>query len=437
MADELIQATGINGGLGGSWWSNPMIGLFSGGGLPSPCSAALGDFGWFNDMENSIKEKSSYSLGEIISVSDSDHSSLITLQNPTPPPPRLLPESGSLVDSGLEILGFGFSPSCSTTDWNQQNFIDDRVQGNYNPMMQDVASRLTNYGSVEMINQPCSMINSGDSSVDSTTTYDGGVLPELSFSMSPTTSYAMIQSLLESDDHNLDCPISLFEDKQTMAYDSWPRVSQQLGGLGNDDEDMMINPLINKYLNTSSISNVDSLMNDARASEQNYSLSSSSTETVDERPCDTNLKSKKNVNKVRHFGSKFLNDNKEPSLKRPRVETPSSFPTFKVRKEKLGDRITALQQLVSPFGKTDTASVLHEAIEYIKFLHDQVNVLSTPYLRKNGSSIQLYQQMINGHDEGSKQDLTRRGLCLVPISFTFPIAHETPVDFWTPTPTFG
>jgi hypothetical protein len=83
-----------------------------------------------------------------------------------------------------------------------------------------------------------------------------------------------------------------------------------------------------------------------------------------------------------------------------------------VRKEKLGDRITALQQLVSPFGKvsfwifllfsnstltiaslcfvirlkahpmvmysylfqTDTASVLHEAIEYIKFLHDQATV---------------------------------------------------------------
>nr|GMC89885.1 transcription factor bHLH112-like [Ipomoea batatas] len=50
---------------------------------------------------------------------------------------------------------------------------------------------------------------------------------------------------------------------------------------------------------------------------------------------------------------------------------------MQVRKEKLGDRVTALQQLVSPFGKTDTASVLHEAIEYIKFLHDQVNVCST------------------------------------------------------------
>nr|ACR38371.1 unknown [Zea mays] len=41
-----------------------------------------------------------------------------------------------------------------------------------------------------------------------------------------------------------------------------------------------------------------------------------------------------------------------PRLKKSRTGTPSPLPaTFKVRKEKLGDRITALQQLVSPFGK--------------------------------------------------------------------------------------
>lgn len=40
-------------------------------------------------------------------------------------------------------------------------------------------------------------------------------------------------------------------------------------------------------------------------------------------------------------------------LKRPRLETLSPLPSFKVRKEKLGDRITALQQLVSPFGKVN------------------------------------------------------------------------------------
>ncbi|KAF2293302.1 hypothetical protein GH714_000013 [Hevea brasiliensis] len=42
--------------------------------------------------------------------------------------------------------------------------------------------------------------------------------------------------------------------------------------------------------------------------------------------------------------------------KKSRLESRASCPPFKVRKEKLGDRIAALQQLVAPFGKTDTAS---------------------------------------------------------------------------------
>ncbi|KAL9269786.1 Transcription factor bHLH123-like protein, partial [Drosera capensis] len=119
--------------------------------------------------------------------------------------------------------------------------------------------------------------------------------------------------------------------------------------------------------------------------------------------------------------------------KRPRNEASSTLPPFKVRKEKMGDRITALQQLVSPLGKTDTASVLSEAIEYIKFLHQQVNVLSTPYL-KSGASLQHQQNNEKTKDQdGSKQDLRSRGLCLVPVSSTFPVAHETTVDFWIPT----
>ncbi|XP_062180729.1 transcription factor bHLH123-like isoform X2 [Phragmites australis] len=88
------------------------------------------------------------------------------------------------------------------------------------------------------------------------------------------------------------------------------------------------------------------------------------------------------------------------AAKKTRIETPSHLPTFKVRKEKLGDRITALQQLVSPFGKTDTASVLHEAIEYIKLLHDQVASLSSPYLRC-GRPVKLQQQQ--GFLSGGRQ----------------------------------
>ncbi|XP_062207093.1 transcription factor bHLH112-like isoform X2 [Phragmites australis] len=123
------------------------------------------------------------------------------------------------------------------------------------------------------------------------------------------------------------------------------------------------------------------------------------------------------------------------AAKRPRIEAPSPLPTFKVRKEKLGDRITALQQLVSPFGKTDTASVLHEAIQYIKFLHDQVASLSSPYL-KNGIPLQQFQQ--KGHEDAkdngdTKQDLRSRGLCLVPVASTYTVASETVPEFWHPT----
>ncbi|XP_062185527.1 transcription factor bHLH112 [Phragmites australis] len=124
----------------------------------------------------------------------------------------------------------------------------------------------------------------------------------------------------------------------------------------------------------------------------------------------------------------------EPAFKKPRLATPSPLPTFKVRKEKLGDRITALQQLVAPFGKTDTASVLHETIEYIKFLHDQVSVLSAPYLKNNGHRVPPLKSSSTDKSKDSHGEISLkgRGLCLVPISSTFAVASEVPVDFWTP-----
>ncbi|OAO99985.1 hypothetical protein AXX17_AT4G04990 [Arabidopsis thaliana] len=120
-------------------------------------------------------------------------------------------------------------------------------------------------------------------------------------------------------------------------------------------------------------------------------------------------------------------------LKRPRLETLSPLPSFKVRKEKLGDRITALQQLVSPFGKTDTASVLNEAVEYIKFLQEQVTVLSNPEQNTIGSVQQQQcsnKKSINTQGEVEEDecsprryvDLSSRGLCLMPISASYPVA---------------
>ncbi|KAE8680182.1 bHLH112 protein [Hibiscus syriacus] len=150
------------------------------------------------------------------------------------------------------------------------------------------------------------------------------------------------------------------------------------------------------------------------------------TGNFDEKP--------KNISQVRDSSTVVKKSGNEPTSKRPRNETPSTMPAFKVRKEKMGDRINTLQQLVSPFGKTDTASVLSEAIEYIKFLHEQVSVLITPYMKNNEAAIQHQQVPEKSNDpEGPKQDLRRRGLCLVPVSSTFPLTHDSPVDFWTPT----
>ncbi|KAJ6828550.1 transcription factor bHLH68 isoform X1 [Iris pallida] len=149
--------------------------------------------------------------------------------------------------------------------------------------------------------------------------------------------------------------------------------------------------------------------------------------------------------------------------KKARVQASSAQSTFKARKEKLGDRITALHQLVSPFGKTDTASVLLEAIGYIRFLQSQIQALSSPYLATGSGNIK--QQYVQGErncifpeDPGQllndicmkrsgrpaaedqdgvdepRKDLRGRGLCLVPASsFVTHVGSDDAADYWAPT----
>ncbi|KAI4387006.1 hypothetical protein MLD38_004875 [Melastoma candidum] len=135
--------------------------------------------------------------------------------------------------------------------------------------------------------------------------------------------------------------------------------------------------------------------------------------------------------------------------KKARVHPPrSSQPPLKVRKEKLGDRITALYQLVSPFGKTDTATVFLEAIGYIRFLQAQIEALSSPYMRNNNGSGNMgtnhHRHPVHGeagysfsgdtaqdnHDK--PMDLRSRGLCLVPVSCTAQVGNENGADYWAP-----
>ncbi|KAA8529931.1 hypothetical protein F0562_034465 [Nyssa sinensis] len=107
-----------------------------------------------------------------------------------------------------------------------------------------------------------------------------------------------------------------------------------------------------------------------------------------------------------------INRNSETVLKKPKNENPTvSSAKMRVPKVKMGDKITALQQIVSPFGRTDTASVLLEAIGYIKFLQGQIQILSNPYMETNVSK-----DPWGGLDEkdrgDTKLDLKGRGLCL-------------------------
>ncbi|XP_050373165.1 transcription factor bHLH111 isoform X3 [Argentina anserina] len=129
----------------------------------------------------------------------------------------------------------------------------------------------------------------------------------------------------------------------------------------------------------------------------------------------------------------------ETVLKKPKQETSvvnsSSSVKMQAPKVKLADKITALQQIVSPFGKTDTASVLYEAIQYIKFLQDQVQLSSSPYLKTNPHKQDPWGKFdqIKG-DHHAKLDLKSRGLCLVPTSCTPQVYRDnTGSDYWTPT----
>ncbi|KZV29487.1 hypothetical protein F511_03772 [Dorcoceras hygrometricum] len=99
----------------------------------------------------------------------------------------------------------------------------------------------------------------------------------------------------------------------------------------------------------------------------------------------------------------------------------------KDKKEKVSERVSALQQLVSPYGKTDTASVLFEAMEYIKFLHEQVKVLSAPYIYSVPTTRPLEMETCNS--------LKERGLCVVPISLIDGVASSNGADIWAPIKT--
>ncbi|KAK9051177.1 hypothetical protein SSX86_027803 [Deinandra increscens subsp. villosa] len=128
-------------------------------------------------------------------------------------------------------------------------------------------------------------------------------------------------------------------------------------------------------------------------------------------------------------------DHSGPPLKKTKLETSTVSSTkVQIPKAKLGDKITTLQQIVSPFGKTDTASVLWEAIGYIKCLQEQVQLLSNLYLKTNIIKDSWMRFETKGRGD-MDLDLKSRGLCLVPVSCTPQVYHENNGSdhYWTPT----
>ncbi|XP_024970944.1 transcription factor bHLH68-like isoform X1 [Cynara cardunculus var. scolymus] len=118
--------------------------------------------------------------------------------------------------------------------------------------------------------------------------------------------------------------------------------------------------------------------------------------------------------------------------KRARAQHSSTQTPLKVRKEKLGERISSLHQLVSPFGKTDTASVLLEATAHIRFLESQIEALTSPYMNSSGAT--RHQHSADG--KALQKDLGSRGLCLVPVTCMDHLdttnMTSNGAEFWTP-----
>ncbi|XP_056858515.1 transcription factor bHLH153-like [Raphanus sativus] len=110
------------------------------------------------------------------------------------------------------------------------------------------------------------------------------------------------------------------------------------------------------------------------------------------------------------------------SLEKNNIKRHKSDLSFssKERKDKAGS-MSALQQIVSPYGKTDTASVLLDAMHYIEFLHEQVKVLSAPYLQTISPATQV---------EMEQYSLRNRGLCLFPMDSTVGVAQSNGADIW-------
>ncbi|XP_064976987.1 uncharacterized protein LOC135619172 isoform X3 [Musa acuminata AAA Group] len=125
----------------------------------------------------------------------------------------------------------------------------------------------------------------------------------------------------------------------------------------------------------------------------------------------------------------------ETLLKKSKYDSSMVSPAKVPKARMAAERISALQQIVSPFGKTDQASVLMETIFCIKSLQEQVQLLSDPYMKSSASKDHnSWGQLERKVKAQAKVDLRSKGLCLVPISsISQDHTDNSRPDYWMPT----
>jgi len=106
----------------------------------------------------------------------------------------------------------------------------------------------------------------------------------------------------------------------------------------------------------------------------------------------------------------------QPPAPRPKVRARRGQATDphsiaeRLRRERIAERMRALQELVPNTNKTDRAAMLDEILDYVKFLRLQVKVLSMSRLGGAGAVAQLVADIplsVKGEasDSGSKQQI--------------------------------
>ncbi|PIA45150.1 hypothetical protein AQUCO_01700590v1 [Aquilegia coerulea] len=157
-----------------------------------------------------------------------------------------------------------------------------------------------------------------------------------------------------------------------------------------------------------------------------------------------------------------------PPAIRPRVRARRGQATDphsiaeRLRRERIAERMKALQELVPSSNKTDRAAMLDEIVDYVKFLRLQVKVLSMSRLGGAGAVAQLVADIPLSSAEGgaseggsnqpawekwstdgtehqvaklmeedvgaAMQFLQSKALCIMPISLASAIYHDQPPD---------